>query len=72
MHVRTLLTIAAIFSVTSLPAIDYLTEGGDAARTGWIRNETSFTTGNVGETKLLWKAKLDSRAGYSMRFTAVA
>jgi len=41
-------------------ASDFLTEGVDSARTGWIRDETIFTTANVGTTKLLWKKKLDS------------
>jgi hypothetical protein len=41
-------------------ASDFLTEGVDSARTGWIRDETVFTTANVGTTKLLWKKKLDS------------
>ena len=45
---------------TAPRGIDYLTEGGDSARTGWLRNETVFTTSNVKNTRLLWKLKLDS------------
>jgi outer membrane protein assembly factor BamB len=41
-------------------ASDVLTEGVDAARTGWVRDEKVFTTGNVAQTKLLWKLKLES------------
>src|SRR6188508_1261859 len=41
-------------------AAQYLTEGWDAARTGWIRDEHVFTRENVKTTKLLWKTKLDS------------
>lgn len=43
-------------------ASDFLTEGVDSARTGWVRDEKIFTTGNVGQTKLLWKLKLESTA----------
>ena len=41
-------------------ASDFLTEGVDSGRTGWVRDEKVFTTANVGSTKLLWKLKLDS------------
>ena len=41
-------------------AIDYLTEGGDSARTGWLRNEKVFTRATVKNTRLLWQLKLDS------------
>ena len=33
-------------------ASDFLTEGVDNARTGWVRDEKVFTTANVGNTKL--------------------
>lgn len=39
---------------------DFLTEGVDPARTGWVRDEKVFTTANVGRSKLLWKLKLES------------
>jgi PQQ-like domain len=41
-------------------ASDFLAEGADHERTGWVRNEKVFTTVNVGGMKLLWKIKLDS------------
>ena len=41
-------------------ASDFLTEGVDNARTGWVRDEKVFTPANVGSTKLLWKVKLES------------
>ena len=41
-------------------ASDFLTEGVDSARTGWVRDEKIFTLANVGSTKLLWKLKLES------------
>jgi hypothetical protein len=40
--------------------VDYLTEGPDAGRTGWVRNEKVFTKANVKDSKLLWKVKLDT------------
>jgi len=42
-------------------ASDYLTEGVDAQRSGWLRDEKVFTTANVGDMKLLWKVKLESQ-----------
>ena len=39
---------------------DWLTDGGDTKRTAWQRDETIFTKASVGETKLLWKIKLDN------------
>src|SRR5262249_58627065 len=37
------------------PLIDYSTDGGDAQRTGWIRDEKIITKENVGGLKLQWK-----------------
>src|SRR5918993_989315 len=45
---------------TTLLATEFLTEGVDNARTGWVKDEKIFTPANVGTTKLLWKLKLDS------------
>lgn len=39
---------------------DYLQEGGDIGRTGWLKSDKSFNVNNVRNMKLLWKAKLDS------------
>ena len=36
-------------------------EGVDTARTGWVKDEKMFTLANVGNTKLLWRLKLDSQ-----------
>src|SRR4029450_3670474 len=55
------LTAAVIISSIPLLASDYLTEGGDAGRTGWMRDEKVFTAANVKDMKLLWKIKLDSQ-----------
>ena len=44
----------------SVFAEDYLTEGVDHGRTGWMKNEKVFTTANVGSMKLLWKIKVNS------------
>src|SRR3954468_1694687 len=37
------------------PLIDYTTDGGDAQRTGWIRDEKILTKDNVGGLKVQWK-----------------
>jgi outer membrane protein assembly factor BamB len=39
---------------------DYLTDGPDIGRTGWVRDEKIFNTANVKNMKLLWKIKLES------------
>jgi outer membrane protein assembly factor BamB len=41
--------------------VDYLMEGVDSSRTGWLKDDKSFTLANVPGTKLLWKVKLDSK-----------
>jgi outer membrane protein assembly factor BamB len=52
--------LVALAAGATTIASDFLTEGVDAARTGWIRDEKIFTTANVGQTTLLWKVKLES------------
>ena len=52
--------LALMLSVPTLWASDFLTEGVDAARTGWVKDEKIFNTTNVGSMKLLWKIKLPS------------
>src|SRR6476620_11764040 len=37
------------------PLIDWSTDGGDAQRTGWVRDEKILTPQNVGNLKLQWK-----------------
>jgi outer membrane protein assembly factor BamB len=39
---------------------DFLLDGGDPARTGWVKNETILNASNVKDLKLLWKTHLDS------------
>src|SRR5690349_4776986 len=58
---RTLLLAAAV-AITSatLTASDYLTAGVDNGRSGWMKDDKSFTAANVAGMKLLWKVKLPS------------
>ena len=56
---RWLLALVLVAGV-SVSAEDYLTEGVDNGRTGWLKNEKIFTTANVGSMKLLWKTKVNS------------
>lgn len=42
------------------PAADWLTDGYDNKRTNWQRDEKTFSTTSVKDTKLLWKIKLDN------------
>jgi outer membrane protein assembly factor BamB len=59
---RTAALAAGLLLVSGLTgaATDFLTEGVDKARTGWVRDEKVFTRANVGSSKLLWKVKLES------------
>jgi len=57
--VRTGMVVILLSGVTA-GASDFLTEGADNARTGWVRDEKVFTKANVGSMKLLWKVKLES------------
>ena len=54
----TLVALIAVLLSVSVGAIDYLTEGVDNARTGWLKDEKVFTTANVKDTRLLWKVNL--------------
>src|SRR5262245_52338864 len=60
MRMSKLFLTALLLSGASLGASDYLTEGGDPGRTGWMKDEKVFTTANVKNMKLLWKVKLES------------
>ena len=55
--------LLAVLALTcgAAPCVDYLTEGVDAARTGWLRGEKVFSLSNVGGMHLLWKVTLDSK-----------
>src|SRR5688572_7126720 len=64
MHIRTCIALAVLASCLPLlasTASDYLTEGNDPGRTGWMKDEKVFTLANVKDMKLLWKVKLDSQ-----------
>src|SRR3954465_8584418 len=52
--------VVLLLSTASVGAVDFLTEGFDNARAGWVRDEKVFTPANVGSMKLLWKLKLES------------
>ena len=60
MTVRRLAVALLLCSGATVFASDFLTEGVDNARTGWVRDEKIFTKANVGSSKLLWKLKLES------------
>jgi outer membrane protein assembly factor BamB len=49
-----------LFASGAAWSADYLMEGGDNGRTGWLRNDKSFNRNNVRNMKLLWKTKLES------------
>lgn len=55
--------LAAVLALTCSVGwcVDYLTEGVDSERSGWLKDDTSFTVENVPGTKLLWKIHLDSK-----------
>src|SRR5688500_18823026 len=55
-----LAVVVLFLSGATLGASDFLTEGVDSARTGWLKDEKVFTTANVSSMKLLWKVRLDS------------
>src|SRR4051812_2290958 len=60
MRIRHVLAVLLICAGGSGLASDFLTEGVDIGRTGWVKDETIFTTANVASSKLLWKLKLES------------
>lgn len=60
MRTRPIVAALVLSAGTTLLATDFLTEGVDNARTGWVKDEKIFTLANVGSTRLLWKVKLDS------------
>jgi len=55
------MAVLVLAGVTGL-ASDFLTEGVDTARTGWVRDERVFTPANVGTTTLQWTLKLETKA----------
>src|SRR5260370_32453413 len=40
---------------------DWLTDGGDAQRTGWQQHETVLSTDTIKDMRLLWKIHLDNQ-----------
>jgi len=60
MSVRRLAAALLLCSGATVFATDFLSEGVDNGRTGWVRDEKIFTKANVGSSKLLWKLKLES------------
>ena len=60
MRVAKVIVLLLLSAVTG-KATDFLTEGVDNGRTGWVRDEKVFTPANVGSMKLLWKVKLESK-----------
>src|SRR5262245_42032417 len=61
MRMRSLIIAFVLLATAGVWAADFLTEGVDIARTGWAKDETIFSTANVGSSTLLWKIKLDSK-----------
>lgn len=53
--------VVLISSVIATATSDFLTEGVDTGRTGWVQDEEIFTRENVGGMQLLWKLQLDSK-----------
>jgi hypothetical protein len=49
---RKVLVGALLLSGASVMASDYLTNGGDPGRTGWMKDEKVFTVANVQDMKL--------------------
>lgn len=60
MRIRQLVVAALLMSGATLWASDFLMNGPDSGRTGWMKDEKVFNTTNVKGMKLLWKIKLDS------------
>jgi outer membrane protein assembly factor BamB len=60
---KSLMMLVPAFAAVALAwSADYLADGPDNGRTGWVRDEKVFNTTNVKNMKLLWKIKLDSPA----------
>jgi outer membrane protein assembly factor BamB len=61
MRMYKLFVATLVLSGATVWASDYLAEGGDSARTGWVKDEKVFTVANAKDMKLLWKVQLDSK-----------
>ena len=58
MFCRSLVVFAAGAALAC--AANWTTFGGDPERTGWAREESTLTTKNVGQMKLLWSKKVEN------------
>ena len=65
---------AAQQGAAKLPLIDWATDGGDAQRTGWVRDEKILTKENVRSLKLQWKRETgnEPRALHSLMPALIA
>src|SRR5262245_39008538 len=54
------LVVAVLAGCAALPAADWLTDGYDARRTGWQRDEKILSKSTVSGMKPLWKLQLDN------------
>jgi outer membrane protein assembly factor BamB len=54
-----LIIVPAFCAAPERPSREWLTWGGDAARTGWNRGETSLSKKNVAGLVLKWKAQIE-------------
>src|SRR5580704_5600089 len=61
-------TIAGLCCVLGWAA-DWTTDGGDAQRTGWQKNEKILNKDNVKNLKLIWKLKTDNITRALFSFT---
>ena len=56
------LAVLLVLAGVSVYGADYLSEGIDSGRTGWLKDEKIFNTTNVQKMRLLWKTKVNSTA----------
>ena len=59
---KSFIVLVVAFAGVLAWSADYLADGPDNGRTGWVRDEKVFNTTNVRNMSLLWKIKLDSSA----------
>ena len=70
MHRLVLCIVGALSAAAALETVphaqaprraNWLTDGGDAARTSWQRHETLISPATVKDMRLVWKVKLDNQ-----------
>lgn len=59
---RNALAVIALLVPLGAQGADWVSEGGDAQRSGWQRHEKDLTTANVSGLKLLWKRQLNDHS----------